>query len=357
MASIFKRGSVWWIHYYVGGKPVNRSLRTTEQRVALDKKQRLEAFEITDQLAAPSNTPIRACVQSFCDYLGRTQTHKGYKNDVSYLRGFFGCCCPALQLGSHVPHKFRHNVRQLPMIKDQHLDRHVPVSRLEQINSEMVASYIRQRMVEDGIGPKTANRIREVLRRLFNYAIDHHGYVCPDRRCRNPVAPVRRVQESAPQITWLGAEQIDQQLKVLENHPVIQAMVAVYVYAGLRREEAMWLTASDVDLDARLIRVRAKEIEGKAWQPKTRRNRVVPISEALLKILRAYQPPVASTWYFPTAAGRRWDPDTFSQDLREINEGAGVHWTCLDFRHTFGSQLAQKGESLYKIATLMGKPS
>jgi len=26
----------------------------------------------------------------------------------------------------------------------------------------------------------------------------------------------------------------------------------------------------------------------------------------------------------------------------------------LDFRHTFGSQLAMKGESLYKISTLMG---
>ena len=29
-------------------------------------------------------------------------------------------------------------------------------------------------------------------------------------------------------------------------------------------------------------------------------------------------------------------------------------WSCLDFRHTFGSHLAQKGESLYKIAELMG---
>jgi len=32
----------------------------------------------------------------------------------------------------------------------------------------------------------------------------------------------------------------------------------------------------------------------------------------------------------------------------------GLPWSCGDFRHTFGSQLAQKGESLYKIATLMG---
>ena len=31
-----------------------------------------------------------------------------------------------------------------------------------------------------------------------------------------------------------------------------------------------------------------------------------------------------------------------------------MQWSCLDFRHTFGSQLAMKGESLYKISTLMG---
>ena len=28
--------------------------------------------------------------------------------------------------------------------------------------------------------------------------------------------------------------------------------------------------------------------------------------------------------------------------------------SCLDYRHTFGSQLAMKGESLYKISKLMG---
>jgi integrase len=43
-----------------------------------------------------------------------------------------------------------------------------------------------------------------------------------------------------------------------------------------------------------------------------------------------------------------------SWDLREANEKKGLKWTCLDFRHTFGSMLAMKGESLYKISTLMG---
>jgi site-specific recombinase XerD len=59
-------------------------------------------------------------------------------------------------------------------------------------------------------------------------------------------------------------------------------------------------------------------------------------------------------WFFPSPTGKRWDPDNFSQDLRTINEAAGLEWSCLDFRHTFGSHLAQKGESLYKIAELLG---
>jgi len=52
--------------------------------------------------------------------------------------------------------------------------------------------------------------------------------------------------------------------------------------------------------------------------------------------------------------GGRWDPDNFSWDLRDANRKAGLPRGCLDYRHTFGSQLAVKGESLYKIAKLMG---
>jgi len=63
---------------------------------------------------------------------------------------------------------------------------------------------------------------------------------------------------------------------------------------------------------------------------------------------------VPGHWYFPSPKGRRWDPDNFSATLRKWNRSAGLRWTCLDYRHTFGSHLAMKGESLYKISTLMG---
>ncbi len=354
MASIYKRGHIWWIHYLIGGKSVSKSLRTSNERVALEKKKRLEALEITGQLTKPSNTPVDDFLQAFCEFLWRTRTRKSAKNDISYLRMFFGPRCPALQPGSSVNHRFRVSGALVSTPTPRAYDRAVPVRHLEGLSTETISGYIRERIIEDHIAPKTANRIREVLHRMFTYAIEHHGYVCPDHRYRNPVEGVRRAQESAPLITWLTTEQIAEQLRVFDDSVTLKAMVATFIYAGLRREEGLWLTVDDVDLDKRLIYVRAKLINGEHWQPKTKRNRVVPISGALHEILAAYSPQRTEPWFFPSPRGKRWDADNFSQDLREINRSHGLSWSCLDFRHTFGSHLAQKGESLYKIAELMG---
>lgn len=59
-------------------------------------------------------------------------------------------------------------------------------------------------------------------------------------------------------------------------------------------------------------------------------------------------------WPLPSPRGTRWDTDNFSAALREANAAAGLAWTSLDYRHTFGSLLAHRGVSLFQIATLMG---
>ena len=357
MASIFKRKQTWWIKYYVHGKPVSRSLNTKSERVARDRKRKLEGLAITDQLAEPSRTPVPECLQAYCEYMIATRTHKSARADISCLRVFFGPCCKALELGSHVPRKYRKPKAKEPTIRDRLAKRHVPVRNLEQISPMMISAFIQERVTEDGIAPKTANRLRTTLSGLFSYAREHWNYICPDRRYRNPIEGVKPLKERAPQIEYLTAEQIDQQFETLRDDRLLHVMVATYIFAGLRREEALWLTPDDVDLDQRLIRVRAKTIEGEFWQPKTRRNRVVPISQRLLAILRSYEKQAGRRkrrWYFPSRRGCRWNPDNFSQDLREANAEAGHTWACLTFRHTFGSMLAQKGVSLYKISELMG---
>ena len=174
----------------------------------------------------------------------------------------------------------------------------------------------------------------------------------------NPAVAVERYKERTPVIRFLTLAQIDAQLEALAHLPVLSVIAAMYIYAGLRREELLWLTTDDVALKVGphgVIRVRAKEIGGVYWQPKTAKNRVVPISKALRRYLDDYNPvEVEGKWFFPSPEGSRWDPDNLSEHLRKANRKAGLVWNCLDYRHTFGSHLAMKGVSLYKISELMG---
>ena len=352
MATLFRRGKVWWVNAGVHGQRLRWSLDTTDERIARRKLKKYEYEQSTGDLALPSITPIDTFLASFCEHLETNRSRKSYKNDISYLRTFFGPVCDALKPSSTLNH--RHEARQRIKVRDKLARRHVKIATLEELTPGMIAEYITRRIKRDGIAPKTANRLREVLHVMFNYAIRQHGFRSLDRRFPNPVEAVPRRREADPDIRFLTKDQIEEQLDALADHPTLQAMVATYIYAGLRREEAIWLTVRDVDLEAGIIRICRKCVQGQSWHPKTGRNRRVPISTALDGYLRKCERTAEGIWFFPSPTGKRWDPDNFSQDLREINRAHGLLWSCLDFRHTFGSHLAIKGESLYKISELLG---
>lgn len=337
MAHLYKRRNKYWICYYVKGEKIQKSLHTDNERIARDKKRKIEYDLSIGNLHIASQLPLPLILEDFCRYLKTARTYKSYKNDISRLRVFFGPICESLRICP-------------PGVK-----RDLPSSKpMEDIAPSVINQFLTERATRDGWSPKTQNLMRETLHRLFAYAIKNHGFRSRDSRHPNPAAGVDRLREPAPQIRFLGLDEIEEQLRVLGEHAAIRAMVAMYIYAGLRREEAIWLTHEDVDLTNRLIRVRAKTIGSEQWQPKTKRNRSIPIARKLFAILSQYRSSYDCVWFFPSPTGKRWDPDNFSQDLRAVNRAAGLNWSCLDFRHTFGSHLAQKGESLYKIAELLG---
>lgn len=352
MASLFKRKNRYWIAYYVEDQQVRRSLGTDNPRIAKARKRQIEYELSLGDLHLATKLKVTAVVAAFCQHLQVTRTFKSWKNDVSRLRVFFGPICDELKPRVGGPPPSNGKTRKQP--HDKYAAVHVTAELLEDISPERINRFIADRVAKNAWAPKSVNAMRQVLNQLFNFAIKHYGFRSRDRRYPNPATAVDRMREPAPQIRFLTGKQIEQQLAVLDELTQLQAMVAMYIYAGLRREEALWLTHEDVDLDARLLRVRAKTVDGDSWQPKTKRNRAVPISNALFAVLSDFNRAVTCPWYFPSPRGKHWSPDNFSRDLRAINGEHNLDWTCLDFRHTFGSQLAQKGESLYKIATLMG---
>lgn len=351
MASLIKRGNTYYAQFMVGQKAKRISLETGNLQLAKDKLRTLESslFRGNDN-PFPTKTPIATVVTDYIENMLARKTAKSVQRDVYYLREAFGPICPALTLKNA---KISAKGKKCPT---RHAPLYIEASCFEQVTTTDVANYITTQVRRKGWKPKTANRSREVLTRLYNWAMEQNGIRLPGDK--NPAAKVERYKESASEISFLTMEEIEIQLKALEQWPELQTMVAVYIYSGLRREELCWLTIDDVNLNAGnngMIRVCAKTVNGKFWEPKTKVNRAVPISSTLRKYLDRYSPTdVEGKIFFSTVQGCQWDPDNLSRELRDANESVGLDWTCLEFRHTFGSQLAMKGESLYKISKIMG---
>lgn len=374
MASLLKRGDVYYAQVYIGGKQRRRSLQTTSLQIAKEKLRRIETEQAQgNDNPLPTRTPIGEVVGAYIDHIRTKKTAKSAQTDVYYLREAFGACCDQIQITSRrVTSKNKKRPRKHG--QDQRCkDRPIEADCIEAMTTTQIQQFIDARVRSRGLAPKTANRYREIICRLFNWTMRQGMIRMPNQL--NPASRVERYKEQASKISYLTLSQIDEQLDGLRFKPQLQTMVAMLIYAGLRREELIWLTLSDIDLSRchrgyGLIKVRAKTIDGQSWQPKTAVNRAVPISSSLRAYLDRYTPPKTERpepgdgfkgWYFPSPGGRGhrsgggwWDPDNFSRELRAAQNEAGLAWTCLDYRHTFGSQLAQRGISLYKISSLMG---
>ncbi len=123
---------------------------------------------------------------------------------------------------------------------------------------------------------------------------------------------------------------------------------------GLRLGELLALRWQDVDFSAKVILVQNSD----SFTTKSKKNRVVPMSEALCRILQDRRGNVKteSDAVFYDQYGKKLLPSTVSHQFKRYVRRAGLneklHFHSL--RHTFASWLAQGGTSLYMIKDLLG---
>jgi integrase len=359
MASLIQRpdSPIFYIQFMAGSRARRVSTGTHLLQVAKEKLRQFESAQARGaQLPLASKSATPDLLGAYVRHIRSCKTAKSAQTDIYYLRDLFGPVCDELKVTSRKltakkrPRKDGEDRRRKKAVLD--------ASYLEHVTTAQISSFISTQVQTRGLAPKTANRYREILSAFFNWAITQRGVRMPDDK--NPAAAVLRYKEQAPEIRFLTLKQVDEQLETLAENVQMQAMAATLIYAGLRREEILWLTHDDLDLSVKpfgAIRVRAKTVDDESWEPKTKKNRAVPVSSRLRVYLDKWQlksERKKCPWLFPSPEGKRWDPDNFSSDLRAANDKAKLPWGCLDFRHTFGSQLAMKGESLYKISQLMG---
>lgn len=297
---LYLRGRIWWLDAGVRSERLRVSLETTDRAVAEGRALRL--------LSEACGTLEHA--ERFGAEMALRRSAKAHATSMGRLRSAL------LEIGAHAP--------ELVTRRD-----------VEALLGSMLAR---------GLAPRTVNHARTELRQFFGW-LRRRGVVTV-----NPVEDVDALPLPAPRIRYLDDASIERLRSALVGD-MLEPLALTVLYAGLRRSEAVWLDWPDVDLARRILSVRAK---GRHWQPKTARNRVVPISAKLAPVLESA--PRAALWAFPSPQGKRWHPDNLTSRWRRFTVAASLpDWTLLDLRHTFATHLIRKPEvSFAKLAALMG---
>ena len=208
---------------------------------------------------------------------------------------------------------------------------------------ENFLTYLQRKVVK-------GNRVYyRTLKAAFNKAIDW-GYV-KDNYFIKVKLPKRQKVNPA----YINSEQLAAICeKIIQD--VVKAVTIFAFSTGMRLNEIVNLRWKNVNLTTRIITVGDEE-----FTTKGRNQRYIPISdEALTSILsqreRTKAIPIGNRYVFAKPNGEPFTGDYYSKIFKQACTDAGIdrsiHFHSL--RHSFASNLVQKGVSLYTIKELLG---
>jgi site-specific recombinase XerD len=219
------------------------------------------------------------------------------------------------------------------------------ISSFNQITEQRLQEYLNHRFSTEKIAPRTANMIITNLKTWLNFCVKNR------RIPENPLARMKKFKEPVNPKRFLSREEINSLLKETQNDEhycngdaSLYPVIAMGIYAGLRKQEIFSLDWQDINFKREEITVRNKA----NFAPKSRNFRVVPLHENLKKILK----PLVKN------SGRCFDVTNQRRIFGRITKKAnltGIGWHTL--RHTFASQLVMAGVDLATVAKLLGHSS
>jgi integrase/recombinase XerD len=325
MSSLYRRGDVWYLKYRKDGKWVYKSLKTSDREQAEKDQADMEIGLGLQQ----HNMEMGVSWKTIADNYRRWgKTH----------------LAPATLYLRLLAVKNFTEATGLEYVNDvtpQHIEEFKAWRRRRKEKPQKEGEE--PKILEPNT-PRTVNESLQGLKSVVGRAIKQGWY-----SGKNPFAGVDPVPEPKRRPRWLTQTQIETVLAKAKAHSRdLYLVFALGIYAGLRKGEIGEARWEWIDWDAGLIHVEWSET-------KDREPRTVPFSEKLQAILTPYK--AAKGFVVAPAAVRgrgryRYD---FKKAFRTVVKNAGVPWaTPHTLRHTFASQLASAGVSLYKIQQWLG---
>lgn len=231
---------------------------------------------------------------------------------------------------------------------------------LAAITPDVVAEYRDTRLATIGkrtkrpISPATVRLELALLGHLYSTAIKEWGLGLTS----NPVQLIRRPKAGEGRNRRLVTDEERRLLKACDEHsnPMLGWIVRLALHTGMRQGEILNLTADQVDLDRRVVRLN---------QTKNGTARTVPLSSVATEVLRnALASPLRmdEALVFPGEPGHKEDksrtPYTINRVWAQALERAGIQdMRFHDLRHEAVSRLVERGLSDQEVAAISGHKS
>jgi hypothetical protein len=221
MASLKKRGKIYYAQYYVGARQRRVCLHTSSLQIAKEKLRKLESAQARgDETPLPTRTPIADILPRYVEHIRSVKTPKSAQTDIYYLRSAFGPICEAVKTTSRTGNPARRPTK--PGQDNRCKTQVIEASCFEQITTAEIASFIGSQVRSRGLAPKTANRFREIICRLFNWAMMQGGIrmPCPYRECHPGRERALRHRASRDSDIGFGQMNGSARSERVENHPI-----------------------------------------------------------------------------------------------------------------------------------------
>ena len=241
--------------------------------------------------------------------------------------------------------------------------------RHDQVTAAEVSTFLRG-LDREGLTPRNVNKHRQVVAAIFSYACrtDTYGLAVnpvagTDKRREDPPAALDYYEVHEVEALARACEQGLHHTRILATDPgEIEARRAedhrdadlfrLLFYTGLRVGEALALRIASVDLDARLLLVRAGVSAGQESSPKGRRHRFVPLStpaqQALARLLNRDEFTSPDDYVIVNRLGRRLDSSAVRRRYKNACAQAGLRPVRLHgLRHAAGSLVARTNDPVF----------
>jgi len=211
----------------------------------------------------------------------------------------------------------------------------------EKLGPEAVRDY-QKHLIESGASWSAFNQAACALKFLYRVTLKVDWQV--------EQIPYGRKPRKLPVV--LSQEEVVRLIEAV-RHPVCRMALLTAYAAGLRITETVSLKPEHIDAARMLLHVE----QGKGQKP-----RLVPLSEVLLKRLRAYwrndRPRVdGSPWLFPSAdLAKPMDESTIQRACQRARGAAGIkkQATPHTLRHCYATHLLEAGTDLRTVQALLG---